>query len=604
IFEGNEPILQVADPELIKHILVKDFNVFADRHSASRSHKHPIAGKILTELRGDDWKRVRSIASPVFTSGKMRKMYPMVRRSVEGFLNTLDTYAKDMRVINAKDMFDCYTMDVISNCAFAIKSDAFKDPNNPFVVNATVLSFCSYELALNPDVQQKLYEEVMSSLDTNGEIDYEVLIKLPFLDAVIAETLRLHTPTIKIGRIAAQDYRLGNTGITVYKGQIVEIPVYAIHHSEEYYTNPEKFISDRFLPENRHKIIPYTYLPFSSGPRKCIGMSIFEGNKPLLQVAEPELLKHILVKDFPVFADRKAGTGNTKHPIVSLFLTSVQGRDWKRIRSIISPAFSASKMKIMYLLVRQSVEGFINTLDTYAKDKREINALDMYGCLTMDVISNCAFATKTDAFKDPNDEKEKTVDKDESDTYEAHHINEGEEELRIEKKVLDIKVSNKSLTENEIIAQGILFFATGYLTTATTLAFCSYELALNPDVQQKLYEEVMSSMDTNGEIDYEVLIKLPFLDAVIAETLRLHPPSVKISRIATKDYRLGNTGIFLHKGDVVEIPIHAIHHSEDYYPNPEMFIPDRFLPENRHKIIPYTYLPFGSGPRNCIGMRN
>ncbi|CAG2116959.1 unnamed protein product [Medioppia subpectinata] len=113
----------------------------------------------------------------------------------------------------------------------------------------------------------------------------------------------------------------------------------------------------------------------------------------------------------------------------------------------------------------------------------------------------------------------------------------------------------------------------------------------------------MSSMDTNGEIDYEVLTKLPFLDAVIAETLRLHGPAIKIGRIAAEDYRLGGTGITLYKGQIVEIPIYAIHHSEDYYPNPEKFIPDRFLPENRHQIIPYTYLPFGSGPRNCIGMR-
>ena len=60
--------------------------------------------------------------------------------------------------------------------------------------------------------------------------------------------------------------------MTLYKGQVVEIPIYAIHHSEEYYENPEKFNPERFLPENRDQIIPYTYLPFGSGPRNCIGM--------------------------------------------------------------------------------------------------------------------------------------------------------------------------------------------------------------------------------------------------------------------------------------------------------------------------------------------
>ena len=54
---------------------------------------------------------------------------------------------------------------------------------------------------------------------------------------------------------------------------------------------------------------------------------------------------------------------------------------------------------------------------------------------------------------------------------------------------------------------------------------------------------------------------------------------------------------------MVQIPIHAIHHNPDFYPNPYHFDPDRFLPQNRDKLIPYTYLPFGAGPRNCVGMR-
>ncbi|CAG2108247.1 unnamed protein product, partial [Medioppia subpectinata] len=319
------------------------------------------------------------------------------------------------------------------------------------------------------------------------------------------------------------------------------------------------------------------------------GKLIFSGNTPLLQVAEPKLIKQILVKDFHIFSDRNSVSKSKEHPIVGKMLAELQGEDWKRVRSITTPIFTSGKMRKMYPMVRQSVEGFMNTLSEYAKDKHEINAKNMYGCLTMDVIANCAFATKINAFKDPNNafvvngrDVFKVPDNinDESDRYEEHHINQGEEELEIEKKILSIKQSNKFITEDEMIGQGFIVFIAGYETTATTLSFCSYELALNPDVQQKLYKEVMSSMDTNGEIDYEVLTKLPFLDAVIAETLRLHSPVVKISKIAAQDYKLGNTGITVFKGQVVEIPVHAIHHSEDFYPNPKKFIPDRFLPEN------------------------
>jgi cytochrome P450 family 3 subfamily A len=76
-------------------------------------------------------------------------------------------------------------------------------------------------------------------------------VKLPYLDSVISETLRLYPPVLRLEREAMTDYKLGNTGITLLKGQLVEIPVFAIHHSEEYYPNPERFFPERFMPENR-----------------------------------------------------------------------------------------------------------------------------------------------------------------------------------------------------------------------------------------------------------------------------------------------------------------------------------------------------------------
>ena len=163
--------------------------------------------------------------------------------------------------------------------------------------------------------------------------------------------------------------------------------------------------------------------------------------------------------------------------------------------------------------------------------------------------------------------------------------------------------TNKYITEDEILANAFVFFIAGYETTATTLSFATYELTLNPDVQQKLYEEVMSSVDTNGEIDYDLLARLTYLDAVVSETLRHHSPAISLGRMVANDYKLGDTGITLKKGQRVIMPVYAIHHMEEFYPEPFKFNPDRFLPENRHKIVPYTYLPFGSGPRNCVGMR-
>ncbi|CAG2161675.1 unnamed protein product [Oppiella nova] len=135
------------------------------------------------------------------------------------------------------------------------------------------------------------------------------------------------------------------------------------------------------------------------------------------------------------------------------------------------------------------------------------------------------------------------------------------------------------------------------------LSHLCYLLAINPDSQQKLLDEVLAKSDSKGDIDYETIIRLPYLDACISETLRLYNPAPQTSRVAAKDYQLGDTGITVKKGIHIMIPIHAIHHNPDYYPDPHSFKPERFLPENRDKLVPYTYLPFGAGPRNCVGMR-
>ncbi len=128
-------------------------------------------------------------------------------------------------------------------------------------------------------------------------------------------------------------------------------------------------------------------------------------------------------------------------------------------------------------------------------------------------------------------------------------------------------------------------------------------MALNPHVQDKLYEEVNAVADKNGDIDYDTLMKLPYLDSVLSETLRKYPPFFRLERRVAQKYKLGDSGIELFKDQIVEIPVFAIHHSEEFYPNPDDFNPDRFMPKNRSQIKSYTYLPFGVGPRNCIGLR-
>lgn len=181
--------------------------------------------------------------------------------------------------------------------------------------------------------------------------------------------------------------------------------------------------------------------------------------------------------------------------------------------------------------------------------------------------------------------------------------NQTKEEIDVQRKVLGTVNNHKKLTEDEMLALSCNFILAGFETTASTLTCAAYELALHQEIQERIVEELSSVVDINNDIDYEQLMRLPYLDAVVCETLRKHSFVVKVNRITSQEYWIQKLGLILPAGQVVEIPIYALHHNPKYWPNPNKFDPDRFMPANRDKIVPYTFIPFLAGPRNCVGMR-
>ena len=156
------------------------------------------------------------------------------------------------------------------------------------------------------------------------------------------------------------------------------------------------------------------------------------------------------------------------------------------------------------------------------------------------------------------------------------------------------------------MAQSMLFFAVGHETTATLLSSCGLFLSLHPDLQQRLYEEVHAAFNNEkGDISYDTLLELQYLDAFISEALRFYTPTLTFDSEASEDVEIDVDGykFTIPKGMGVVIPFHAIHHDPDNYYDPERFDPERFMPENRHKIKPCTFIPFGSGPRFCLASR-
>ncbi|KAG5863356.1 hypothetical protein JTB14_030298 [Gonioctena quinquepunctata] len=157
---------------------------------------------------------------------------------------------------------------------------------------------------------------------------------------------------------------------------------------------------------------------------------------------------------------------------------------------------------------------------------------------------------------------------------------------------------------NEIVAQCFVFFVAGFETSSTTMTFALYELATHSDIQEKVREEIKTVLEKhNDQITYDTLNELNYLGQVIDETLRMYPPLPVITRRCVEDYKLPDSDIIIEKNTRVFIAINGIHYDPEYYDSPEIFNPDRFSEENKHKRNPYTHLPFGEGPRICMGIR-
>nr|XP_033818973.1 cytochrome P450 3A29-like isoform X2 [Geotrypetes seraphini] len=159
----------------------------------------------------------------------------------------------------------------------------------------------------------------------------------------------------------------------------------------------------------------------------------------------------------------------------------------------------------------------------------------------------------------------------------------------------------KTLSDSEIMAQSLVFILAGYETTGSSLSFLSYNVATHPEVQHRLHEEIDKILPNKATPTYEALMQMEYLDMVINESLRLYPPGGRLERVCKKTVEIN--GLTIPEGIPTMVPVFAIHRDPEYWPEPEEFRPERFSKENKDSVDPYTFLPFGAGPRNCIGMR-
>lgn len=166
---------------------------------------------------------------------------------------------------------------------------------------------------------------------------------------------------------------------------------------------------------------------------------------------------------------------------------------------------------------------------------------------------------------------------------------------------------NETVTFNELSAQAFVFFVAGSETNSTASTLCMYELAKNPSIQEKLREDIKNTLQKhNNVISYESIMEMKYLDMVLNETLRKYPIAPDLLRMCRERYVLevpGYDPLVIEPGTMLWLSILGIQTDPEYYPEPDKFDPERFSEKGKIGRHPQTYLPFGEGPRNCVGMR-
>ncbi|XP_047569458.1 cytochrome P450 3A12 isoform X1 [Lutra lutra] len=373
---------------------------------------------------------------------------------------------------------------------------------------------------------------------------------------------------------------------------------------------------------------------------------IYDGRQPVLAITDPDMIKTVLVKEcYSVFTNRRA-LGPVGFMKSALSLS--EDEEWKRMRTLLSPTFTSGKLKEMFSIIGQYGDVLVKNVRKEAEKGKPINLKDIFGAYSMDVITSTSFGVNIDSLSNPQDpfvENTKKLLKFDfldplffsiilfpfltpvfemlniwlfpkrvTDFFKksVERIKESrlkdKQKHRVDFLQLMINSQNskemdthKALSDLELVAQSIIFIFAGYETTSTSLSFLLYELATHPDVQQKLQEEIDATFPKKAPPTYDALVQMEYLDMVLNETLRLYTIGGRLERICKKDVEI--SGVFIPKGTVVMVPVFTLHRDQDLWPEPEEFRPERFSKKNKDSINPYTYLPFGTGPRNCIGMR-
>ncbi|XP_050669226.1 cytochrome P450 6B2-like [Leptidea sinapis] len=389
----------------------------------------------------------------------------------------------------------------------------------------------------------------------------------------------------------------------------------------------------------------------------------FESNNPALLVRDPELVKTILVTDFKHFHRRGVSPHKEdKEPLLKNLFT-VDGDAWKLLRQRMTPAFSSAKLKAMFPLIVERTERLLKIIDNIADTGVEVDVRDLMARYTTDFIGACGFGIDSKSLDDENSDfrklgkrifqyttrdilvhllkrtfpnfdilknlyffapeiEKKTVSLVQQIMRQRNYMPSGRNdfidmmlELKQKGKMVGESVDKRNpdetpkiveleLDDKLLAAQVFIFFAAGFETSSSSSSFLLHQLAFHPDEQEKVQKEIDDVLAKyDGKLSYDAVKDMKYLEMAYKESNRVFASPGFLMRKTSTKYTFPGTDLTVEPYTGIVISTQAFYADENFFEDPKSYKPLRFHPDNADKLAKSIYMPFGDGPRSCIGER-
>ena len=343
-----------------------------------------------------------------------------------------------------------------------------------------------------------------------------------------------------------------------------------------------------------------------------------------------EVIKHILQSNQKNYV-KSVAYRNLKLALGNGLVTS-EGDDWRRNRRLAQPAFYKTQLEGLYKAMTDVAESYCKNLAEKIKEGQVVEITEEMMAVTADIVLKALFSAENPAaisemYRIMVDSQEYIIERTVApyliplhyitgkrrrfkkdmawfDGHLYHLINERRKGKEPVNDLLSMLLQSRyedtgePMTDLQLRDEAITLFAAGHETSSNALSWTIYLLAQHPRVLHKLQQEVDTVLGDRAP-SFEDLRKLTYTMQVIQEGMRLYPPAFAVGREPLEDDEV--LGAKIPKGSVVFISICGVHRDPHFWERPDEFYPEHFTPENEKNRPRMAYMPFGAGPRMCIG---